>query len=110
MSKGFAYALTRLLCPLAAGTLRDMLAIVAHDNVTAIKGVLSGMADTTKTDLLRDGDRGGTGTLAGGGGLQNASVSTRNSVHKTHGGRHDDGGGGDVDAVKNWEERARETK
>ena len=78
----------------------DVLAIVAHGDIEAARFVLVYMVDTAKADLLRESERGGTGTLAGWGGLQNASVSTRNSVHKTHGGRHDDDGGGDVGAVK----------
>ena len=98
--KGFAYALTRLLCPLTPSTLSDILAIVAHNHPEAGGCVLVGMVDATDTDLLCEGDGGSMGTLTGRGGLQNASVLIQNSAHKTQGGRHDDGGDGDVDVVK----------
>ena len=98
--EGSTYTLTGLLCSLTTSTFVDVLAIVAHGDIAAARFVLVYMVDTAKADLLRESERGGTGTLAGWGGLQNASVSTRNSVHKTHGGRHDDDGGGDVGAVK----------
>ena len=74
--------------------------MMANDDVATVRRVLGNVIDATVTNLLCKDDRGSAGTLAGWGGLQNASVSTRNSVHKTYGGRHDDGGGGDVDAVK----------
>ena len=94
------YTLIGLLCSFTMSTFVDMLAIVAHGNIVAVSVLLVYMVDTAKADLLGESKRGDTGTHAGGGGLQNASVSTRNSVHKTHEGRHDDGDGGDVDAVK----------
>ena len=43
----------------------DVLAIVAHSNIAAVRVVLVYMVDTTKADLLGESDRGDTGTLAG---------------------------------------------
>ena len=92
---------------LTSATLGNMLAIVAHNNVIAVGGVLVYMVHKAEADLLGHGDGRGTGALARRGSLQNASVSTRDSVHKTHKRRDDDDGGdGDVDAVKKREERA----
>ena len=88
--KRFAYALTRLLRPLTTGTLSDMLAMMADDDIATVKRVLGDVIDATETNLLRKGDGGSTGTLAPWGSLQNASVSTQNSAHKTYGRRHDD--------------------
>ena len=88
--RGFAYSLARLLRPLTTSTLRDMLAIVAHDDVATVWGILGSMKHTAEADLLRDSDGGSTSALAGWGSLQNASVSTRNSAHKTYGRQHDD--------------------
>ena len=98
--EGSTYTLTGLLRSFTTSTFVDVLAIVAHGDIAAARFVLVYMVDTTKADLLIESERGGTGTLAGSGGLQNASVSTQNSVHKTHRGRHDGDGGGDVGAVK----------
>ena len=108
-TKGSTYALRGLLGTFTAPALVNILAIIAHDNTAAGGGIDVGIIDTVDTDVLGEGDGGSTGTLARGGGLQNASVSTQNSAHKTHGRRHDDdddGGDGDVDAVKKGEEEA----
>ena len=103
--EGSTYTLTGLLRSFTTSTFVDVLTIVAHGDIAAVRVVLVYMVDTTKADLLGESDRGNTATLAGWGGLQNASVSIRNSVHKTHGGRHgDDGGDGGVDAIKKREE------
>ena len=105
--EGSTYTLTGLLCSFTTFTFVDVLAIVAHDDIAAVRVVLVYMVDITKADLLGESNTGNTGTLAGWGGLQNSSVSIRNSVHKTHGERHgDDGGDGGVDAIKKQEERA----
>ena len=110
--RGFAYTEAQLLCALTPATLGDMLAIVAHDDVAAVDGVLGNIEDTAEADLLGHGNGDSTSALAGWGGLQNASVSTQNTAHKTHGGRHDDNdsGDGDVDAVKKREEGAGANK
>ena len=86
--KGFAYSLARLLRPLTTGTLSDMLAIVAHDDVATVWGILGGMKHTVKADLLQDSDGGSTSALVQRSGMQNASVLTQNSARKTHRGRH----------------------
>ena len=87
-----------------------MLAIVAHGNIVAVKVVLVCMIDTAEADRLGEGNGDSTSELAGWGSLQNASVSTQNLAHKTHERRHDDGGDGDIDAVKKQKEGAGANK
>ena len=108
-TNGSIYALAGLLGTFTGPELVNILAIMAHDDTAAGGGIDVGMIDTVDTDVLGEGDGRSTGTLAQGGGLQTASVSTQNLTHKTHGRRHDDnddGGDGDVDAVKKREEGA----
>ena len=107
ISRESTHTLAELLRPFAKSTLVNVLAIVAHDDIAAIGLVLVYMVDTTDIDLLRKGNGGRASALAGRGSLQNASVLTQNSAHKTNKRRHDDDGGdGDVDAVKRQEEGA----
>ena len=110
ISRKSTYTLAGLLRSFAKSTLVDVLAIVAHDDIAAVKGILVYMVDTADTDLLGEGNKDSTSALAGWGGLQNASVSTQNSAHKTYRRQHDGGGDGGVDAVKKREEGRGQTK
>ena len=74
--KRFTYTLARLLRSFTTSTLVDLLAIVAHGDIAAVGVILVYMVDAAEADLLGEGDGNSTGTLARGGGLQNASVST----------------------------------